>query len=82
MLTTMGGAAPVHPLGATYYSQTPYRYGDHIAKFSLVPVSPVLKDFSDATINASGRPDAIRENVCEGLIRAGRHMGIVCPALR
>jgi hypothetical protein len=70
-LTTLGGAKPVHPLGATYYSQTPFRYGDHIAKFSLVPVSPVLKDLASATIDASGRPDAIRENVREGLIEQG-----------
>lgn len=70
-LTSLGGARPVHPLGATYYSQTPFRYGDHIAKFALVPVSAGLKDLSDATINASGRPDAIRENVRQGLIEKG-----------
>jgi hypothetical protein len=70
-LTTLGGAKPVHPLGATYYSQTPFRYGDYIAKFALVPISAVLKDFEDATIDASGRPDAIRENVREGLIEQG-----------
>jgi hypothetical protein len=71
MLSTLGGARPVHPLGATYYSQTPYRYGDHIAKFSLAPVSPALTGLSDATIDASGRPDAIRENVRQGLIEQG-----------
>ena len=71
MLSTLGGAKPVHPLGATYYSQTPFRYGDYVAKFSLVPVSPVLKDLTDATIDARGRPDAIRENVREGLIEQG-----------
>jgi hypothetical protein len=71
LLTTLGGAKPVHPLGATYYSQTPSRYGDHIAKFSLAPVSPSLKQFADATIDAHGRPDAIRENVREGLISKG-----------
>ncbi|MBA2935218.1 catalase family protein [Sphingomonas sp. CGMCC 1.13654] len=70
-LTTLGGAKPVHPLGATYYSQTPFRYGDYVAKFSLVPASAVLKDFADATIDAAGRPDAIRENVREGLIGEG-----------
>lgn len=70
-LSTLGGAKPVHPLGATYYSQTPYRYGDYIAKFSLVPVSAVLKDLADATIDATGRPDAIRDNVREGLIEQG-----------
>jgi hypothetical protein len=70
-LTTLGGAKPVHPLGATYYSQTPYRYGNYIAKFSLVPVLPALKDLADTTIDASGRPDAIREDVRESLIEQG-----------
>ncbi|URW76401.1 catalase family protein [Sphingomonas donggukensis] len=69
-LQTLGGAKPVHPLGATYYSQTPFRYGDYIAKFSLVPTS-AIKDFADETVNASGRPDAIREAVNELLIEQG-----------
>jgi catalase len=69
-LQTLGGAKPVHPLGATYYTQTPFRYGDHIAKFSLVPVS-AIKDFADETINANGRPDAIREAVNELLAEQG-----------
>ncbi len=70
LLKTLGGAKPVHPLGATYFSQTPFRYGDHIAKFSLVPVSGI-KDFADETIDASGRPDAIREAMNELLIEQG-----------
>lgn len=70
MLSTLGGAKPVHPLGATYFSQTPFRYGDYIAKFQLVPVS-AIKDFADETINASGRPDAIREAMNELLVEQG-----------
>lgn len=70
LLSTLGGAKPVHPLGATYYTQTPFRYGDYIAKFSLKPVSGI-KDFADETINASGRPDAIREAVNELLVEQG-----------
>lgn len=70
LLSTLGGAKPVHPLGATYFSQTPYRYGDYIAKFQLAPVS-AIRDFADATINASGRPDAIREAVNELLLEQG-----------
>ncbi len=70
LLSTLGGAKPVHPLGATYFSQTPYRYGDHIAKFQLVPVS-AIKDFADETINATGRPDAIREALNELLVEQG-----------
>lgn len=70
MLQTLGGAKPVHPLGATYYTQTPFRYGDYIAKFSLVPVSGI-KEYEDETIEASGRPDAIREAMNELLIEQG-----------
>lgn len=69
-LKTLGGAKPVHPLGATYYTQTPFRYGDHIAKFSLKPISGI-KDQADATINAAGRPDAIREAINDLLIEQG-----------
>lgn len=70
-LKTLGGAKPVHPLGATYYSQTPFRYGDHVAKFALAPVSPALRELADATIHAHGRPDAIREAVREVMIEQG-----------
>jgi len=70
MLSTLGGAKPVHPLGATYFSQTPFRYGAYIAKFQLVPVSGIA-DFADSTINATGRPDAIREAVNELLVEQG-----------
>ncbi|MEG3087635.1 catalase family protein [Sphingomonas sp. PB4P5] len=70
LLTTLGGAKPVHPLGATYYAQTPFRYGYYIAKFALKPVSGI-KEFADETVNASGRPDAIREAVNELLIEQG-----------
>ncbi len=69
-LVALGGAKPVHPLGATYFSQTPFRYGDYIAKFQLVPVS-AIKDYADEIIHAVGRPDAIRENVNEVLAVQG-----------
>ncbi len=70
LLNTLGGAKPVHPLGATYFSQVPFRYGDHIAKFQFVPVSGV-KDFADETIDATGRPDANREAMNELLEEQG-----------
>ncbi len=69
-LSSLGGAKPVHPLGATYFTQTPFRHGDYIGKFQLVPVSG-MKDYEGETINASGRPDAIRENVNEVLVAQG-----------
>ena len=67
----LGGAPQVHPLGATYYSQTPFRFGDYIAKWSLKPVSPALKRLADETIAIHGRPDAIREEVNRDLIEQG-----------
>lgn len=70
-LQQLGGAPQVHPLGETYYSQTPFRYGAHIAKFALFPVSKPLTDLTGETIDASGRPDAIRTAVSEGLISHG-----------
>ena len=67
----LGGAPEVHPLGETYFSQTPYRYGDHIAKFSLRPVSPGLTGRTGNIVNVHDRPDALREDVREVLIEQG-----------
>ena len=60
---SLGGAPNVDPLGETYYSLTPFRYGDHIAKFSVAPVAPDLTALTGTEIDASGRPNAIRETV-------------------
>ena len=60
---SLGGAPNVDPLGETYYSVTPFRYGDFIAKFSVQPVSPDLTRLTGRIIDASGRPDAIRETL-------------------
>ncbi|KQP29877.1 catalase [Methylobacterium sp. Leaf104] len=62
-LASLGGAPNVDPLGETYYSVTPFRYGEHIAKFSVAPVAPTLTALTGSEIDASGRPDAIRETV-------------------
>jgi len=70
-LKTLGGAKQVHPLGETYYSQTPFRYGDHIAKFALFPVSPALTQLTGDTVDTHDRPDALREVVREVMIEQG-----------
>lgn len=64
-LQSLGGAPNVDPLGQTYYSVTPFRYGDFIAKFSVAPVAPELKALESREIDASGRENAIRETVQE-----------------
>lgn len=60
---SLGGAPNVDPLGETYYSVTPFRYGDHVAKFSIAPVAPALTSRTGAIIPVDGREDAIREDV-------------------
>lgn len=62
-LKALGGAPNVHPLGETYYTQTPIRYGDHIAKLSLVPVSDTLTRHTGQIVDPKGRPDALRETL-------------------
>ncbi|TLU73470.1 catalase family protein [Lichenicoccus roseus] len=66
-IASLGGAPNANPLGETYYSVTPFRYGDHVAKFSLSPVSPGLLALKDNVIDAHDRPDAIRETVQAGM---------------
>jgi catalase len=71
LLSQLGGAPEVHPLGETYFSQTAYRYGDYIAKFSLVPISAGLTEVTGSKVNVRGRPDALREDVREVIIEQG-----------
>jgi hypothetical protein len=66
-INTLGGAPNVDPVGETYYSATPFRYGDHIAKFSLAPVAPGLTERTGAIIDTAGDRDAIRHTVRDEL---------------
>ena len=71
MLSNMGGTPMTHPLGDSYYSQVPFRYGDHIAKFQLAPVSPNLTALTGDRVSTSDRPDALREVIRETIIEQG-----------
>ncbi|MGV1772345.1 catalase family protein [Agrobacterium vitis] len=62
-IQSLGGAPNVDPLGETYFSVTPFRYGDYIAKFRLKPVSADLTKRTGTEIDVSVREDAIRETV-------------------
>ncbi|WP_310105498.1 catalase family protein [Sphingomonas sp. BE138] len=66
-VNTLGGAPNVDPIGETYYSATPFRYGDHIAKFSVAPLAPGLKERTGAIIATAGDRDAIRHTVRDEL---------------
>ncbi|BEV01790.1 catalase family protein [Novosphingobium olei] len=64
-LAAMGGARQVHPLGETYFSTTPFRHGDYVAKYRLRPISPSLTALAGTEIDTSGRPDGLRETLRE-----------------
>ena len=67
-LKQMGGHPSTHPLGETYYTQTPFRFGDYVAKLSLAPVSRNLTDLSGDHVNVAARPDALREVIAATMI--------------
>ena len=65
---SLGGHPSTHPLGDTYFSQTAFRFGDYIAKFSVAPISSNLIDRAGDKVNAAGRPNALREAIQEVMI--------------
>lgn len=71
LVQQLGGAAPLHPLGQTYYTQTAFRHGDFIAKYSLAPLSRALTELAEAKVHAHGRPDALREDIAEVIAEQG-----------
>jgi hypothetical protein len=64
-LMTLGGYPEVHILGDEFYSQTPFLYGDYIAKFAVKPSSAELRKLVKAPLVLKGKPDGIRESVVE-----------------
>ena len=70
-LTTLGGQAETHVLGETYYSQSAFRWGDHIAKVSVTPVSDGLRALKDKHVPVKGRPNGLREAVIEHFASQG-----------
>jgi len=64
-LKALGGQPLTHPLGETFYTQTPFRYGEHIAKLSVAPVSPELTALKDAPVDLAGKPNGLRAAVID-----------------
>lgn len=62
-LGSLGGAPQVDPLGETYFSAVPFRYGAHVAKFRLRPLSPALTALTGTEVDTKDRPNGIREHV-------------------
>ncbi len=61
------GHAKRNPLADTYFSQAALRYGDHVAKLGLFPVSADLIAIIDQTIDTASDPDGFRRAVVEHL---------------
>lgn len=62
-LIALVGHPETHVLGCTFYSQAALRYGDYMAKVSVVPVSPELVALVDARVDLKHKPDGLREAV-------------------
>ena len=61
LLEQLGGHRHTHPLGESFFTQAPIRYGDYIAKFGVVPLSENFKALEGQEIDNAGRDDALRE---------------------
>lgn len=62
-LISMGGHPLTHPLGETYYSQTPLLYGNYMAKISVAPATPELKALTQAPVDLDDKPNGLRDAV-------------------
>ena len=70
-LLSLGGQPETHPLGDTYYSQVPLRFGDYVVKLSIAPHSPNLTALTDAELNVNGKPNGLREAMVEHFATQG-----------
>ena len=55
------GRPPLHPASHPYYSQTPVRYGDYIAKVAAFPTEQTLAAIGEAKIDTSEDDNAFRD---------------------
>ena len=61
LVTSMGGQPLTHPLGESFYSQAPLRYGDYVAKVMIAPVSPNLTALKERPLELHGDPNGLRQ---------------------
>ena len=70
-LKALGGQPMTHPLGETYYTQTAFRYGAHVAKLSLAPASVSLTALHDQPVPLAGKPNGLRDALIAYFARHG-----------
>ncbi|AQS88050.1 catalase [Neoasaia chiangmaiensis NBRC 101099] len=71
LLAFLGGYAPTNPLGDRFCSQVPFRFGQYMAKFDIVPESDSFRALTDRRVDLRRDPDAIRTEIREILYREG-----------
>ncbi|MGI4955332.1 MAG: catalase family protein [Janthinobacterium lividum] len=71
LVTNMGGQPLTHPLGETFYSQTPLRWGEYVGKVSVAPASANLVALQDKPISLHGNPNALRQHAIDALATQG-----------
>ncbi len=54
------GHEKLHPLAEPYFSQTPFRYGDYVAKLGFLPATDLMKSLENSTFDPKSY-DALRE---------------------
>ena len=59
-LKGMGGEPLHHPLGETYFTAVPFRFGDYVGKFSLAPASASLQALHGKAVDLDDQPDGLR----------------------
>lgn len=65
LLKTLGGHPETHILGESFFSQLPLRYGNYVAKVSVVPVSPELTALTDQHLEVDDDHDGLRHAVSD-----------------
>jgi hypothetical protein len=64
-LKGMGGEPATHPLGETYFTQVPMRFGKYVAKLSLAPVTTHMISLKGVPVDISKSPNALRETLLD-----------------
>ena len=70
-LVSLGGHAPTHVLGATFFTQVPMLYGEYMAKLSIAPISPGLVALTEARVDLDDKPNGLREALAAHIAREG-----------
>ncbi len=68
---SMGGQPLTHPLGESFHSQAPLRYGDYVAKVMVTPVSPNLAALKDQPLDLRDNPNGLRQAAIDALAQDG-----------